>query len=436
MITKPKGTYDLYSDKGKVFSYIEDTIKEIMHSYNYEYIKTPVFESSSLFHRGVGASSDIVRKETYDFVDRGDRNMTLRPEGTAGIVRSFIENKLYADTIMPRKLWYLGTMYRYERPQSGRYREFTQFGCETFGSDSAMLDAEIISIPVVLFEKLGLKGIKVKVNTLGDNESRKAYKEALVEYFKPHLNELCDDCKERFEKNPLRILDCKVDKDSEILKNAPKTFDYLNEESKKHFDQVLQHLNDLEINYEVDSNVIRGLDYYTHTVFEIEADVEGFGAQNVMCGGGRYNNLVEELGGPKTSAVGFAIGIERLMMALEYEDLEKDITYNSIDTYIAPLSEEANSFAFSLNSALRLVGVTSEIDYCSRSLKSNLKQAERLNAKYILIIGEDELKEEYITIKNLETKEEQKVKNHEILEFLYNSLVEEEECSCGHCHHE
>ena len=235
MIQKAKGTYDLFGENGKKVIYLKQLLESIMNKYNYEYIKTPIFESSELFHRGVGETSDIVSKETYDFVDRGNRNMTLRPEGTAGVVRSFIENKMYGEGSMPIKLWYFGPMYRYERPQSGRYREFLQFGVETFGSNDPMIDAEIISIPVNFYKLLGLKGIKVNINTLGDTESRLKYREALLNYFRPHIDSLCEDCKKRFEKNPLRILDCKVDHDLDIMKNVPKIYDYLNETSKKHF---------------------------------------------------------------------------------------------------------------------------------------------------------------------------------------------------------
>ena len=306
-----------------------------MEKYHYEYIRTPHFEASELFHRGVGETTDIVSKETYDFKDRGDRNMTLRPEGTAGVVRSYIENKMYGEAITPRKLWYYGPMYRYERPQSGRFREFYQFGVESFGSSSPMMDAEIISIPVNFFKLLGLKGIKVHVNTLGDQESRIAYREALLNYFKPHLNELCEDCKARYEKNPLRILDCKVDAHLDIMKNAPKIVDYLNEESKKHFEDVKAYLKALQIEYEEDPNLVRGLDYYTHTVFEVEANVEGFGSQNVLCGGGRYNGLVEAVGGPSTPGVGFAIGIERLLTALDYEHINL-VEKETIDEHASP----------------------------------------------------------------------------------------------------
>ena len=321
MIQKAKGTYDVFGEYGKKIKELEKIMNSLMEKYNYEYIRTPHFEASELFHRGVGETTDIVSKETYDFIDRGNRNMTLRPEGTAGVARSYIENKMYGDSINPRKLWYYGPMYRYERPQSGRFREFYQFGVEVFGTNSPMMDAEVISIPVNFYKILGLKGIKVNINTLGDKESREAYRKALLEYFKPHLNTLCEDCRSRYEKNPLRILDCKVDADKDIMKNAPKIIDYLNDDSKSHFESVKKYLEVLGIEYTVNPNLVRGLDYYTHTVFEVEASVEGFGSQNVLCGGGRYDHLVEMVGGPSTPGVGFAMGIERLMTAVDYENI-------------------------------------------------------------------------------------------------------------------
>ena len=255
IIQKPKGTYDLFGDEGKKVLYLEDLLKALMQKYNYEYIKTPLFEVSELFHRGVGETSDIVSKETYDFVDRGERNMTLRPEGTAGVVRSFIENKMYGRASQPTKLWYFGPMYRYERPQSGRYREFYQFGVEAFGSSDPLLDAEVISIPVNFFKLLGLRGVRVNINTLGDIESRQNYRKALINYFKPHIDCLCCDCKNRLENNPLRILDCKVDHDLDIMKNAPKIYDYLNESSKKHYEEVKNYLSSLDIEYIENPNI-------------------------------------------------------------------------------------------------------------------------------------------------------------------------------------
>ena len=436
MITKQKGTYDLYGDKANAYLYIRSMIESIMSTYNYEYMQTPTFEASNLFHRSVGNTTDIVTKETYDFKDRGDRNITLRPEGTAGIVRSFIENKLYANDRVPKKLWYLENMFRYERPQSGRYREFLQFGCEAFGSDDPMLDAELISIPVLLFEMLGLKKVKVRINSLGDVDTRENYKKALMEYFAPHIKDLCEDCQARFSKNPLRILDCKVDKDNPILKNAPKILDYLNTESQAHFDAVLKYLEALDIDYEVDSRVIRGLDYYTHAVFEIEAEIEGFGSQNVICAGGRYDNLVGDLEGPDTKAVGFAIGLERLMLALEKENIAIPDN-NYLDVYLIYLGEEAKEKAFAINHMLRIMGFKSDIDYNNRTIKANFKQAERLNASFAIIIGEDELKNNYLTVRNMQTKEEEQVKNKDLTSYLDAKLSQEEDsCSCDDCNHD
>lgn len=417
MIQKPKGTYDVYGDKSKKILYLENLMKNLMETYNYEYVRTPLFESSELFHRGVGETTDIVTKETYDFIDRGERHMTLRPEGTAGVVRSFIENKMYAEVTQPVKCWYYGPMYRYERPQSGRFREFYQFGCEVFGSSNPLNDAEIISIPVNFYRLLGLKGIKVNINSLGDKESREQYRNALIEYFKPHIDDLCEDCKCRFEKNPLRILDCKIDKDKEIMKNAPKTIDYLNEESKKHFEDVKKYLDALQIEYKVNTNLVRGLDYYSHTVFEVEASVEGFGSQNVLCGGGRYDNLVENIGGPATKGVGFAMGIERLLTALEFENINLNEN-NNVDVYVIPVDESIKYDASSLVMSLRLNGFKVDMDYMNRNMKSNFKQADRINAKYIIIIGEDEVKTNTLTIKNNKTKEEHKINLEDVVEFL------------------
>lgn len=424
IIQKPKGTYDLFGDDGKKVLYLNELLKELMNKYNYEYIRTPLFESSELFHRGVGETSDIVSKETYDFVDRGERNMTLRPEGTAGVVRSFIENKMYGNASQPTKLWYFGPMYRYERPQSGRCREFFQFGVEAFGSVDPLLDAEVISIPVNFYKLLGLNGIKVNINTLGDTESRLKYREALIEYFKPHIDSLCDDCKNRFEKNPLRILDCKVDKNMDIMKNAPKIYDYLNETSKKHFEDVKKYLDNLGIEYIENPNIVRGLDYYTHTVFEVEASIEGFGSQNVLCAGGRYNNLVETLGGPSMPGVGFAIGTERLLAVLEYEDIKLPIE-NTLDVYVIPVTEKEKGYSINLVNTLRMNGFNVDMDYMSRNVKSNFKQADRLNAKVVIIIGEDEVKEDYLTVKNNVNNTEEKIDYDYIINYL-DEVIESE----------
>lgn len=425
MLQKPKGTYDIYGDKALTYLYFRKLVEALMDKYNAKYFETPIFESSELFHRGVGETTDIVSKETYDFKDRGDRDLTLRPEGTAGIVRCFIENKLYAENL-PLKAWYLGPMFRYERPQAGRYREFYQFGFEAFGSFDAMMDAEVIGIVCNLFKILGLKGVSVNINTLGDKESRENYRKALLDYFKPYLNDLCDDCRRRYEKNPLRILDCKVDSSNEIMKNAPKMTDYLNEESREHFDKVKEYLDAMGINYKVNPSIVRGLDYYTHTVFEVQADIEGFGSQNTLAAGGRYDHLVEFVGGPSVPGVGFAVGLERLFLALDAENIDiREIICP--DVYIFSAEDEQKPYVLSLSNDLRLAGFNVEIDYNGKSFKSNFKQADKVNARYIIIIGEEEVESKLLTVKNNETKEEYKVKLDKIIEFLDEKLGEEHE---------
>ncbi len=424
MIQKPKGTYDIYGDKSKQFLYLRKLVMALMDKFNYKYVQTPLFESSELFHRGVGETTDIVSKETYDFKDRGNRDLTLRPEGTAGIVRCLVENKLYA-LANPVKVWYFGSMFRYERPQSGRNREFTQFGVESFGSNEPLMDAEIISIAYNFLKMLGLKDIKVNINTLGDIESRKAYRQALLDYFRPYLDDLCDDCKSRYEKNPLRILDCKVDSGRAIMKNAPKIGDYLNETSLNYFTKVKECLDIMEIPYCIDDSLVRGLDYYTHTVFEVTSEIESFGSQNVLAAGGRYDNLVKTIGGPELSGVGFACGIERLLLALEAENI--DICEDEgIDVYIMAMSDDEKMNMMSLTNMLRLNGFSVEMDYNSRNIKNNFKCADKMGAKYIILIGKDEVMSEVLTIKNNRTKEEYKVKFKNIIEFLDEKLSEEQ----------
>jgi histidyl-tRNA synthetase len=425
MLVKPKGCHDIYGIEAKKWQYVNKVIDDLMNRYNYDYIRTPIFESSEVFHRGVGETTDIVTKETYDFVDRGDRNMTLRPEGTAGVVRSYIENKMYGDPTQPVKLYYNGTMYRYERPQSGRDRELTQFGVEVLGCDNPMIDAEVISVPVNLFKTLGLQEIKVNINSLGDKESRDAYREALIKYFEPHIKDLCPDCQERLKKNPLRILDCKVDKDSDILKNAPITIDYLNEESKARFEDVKKYLTLLEVDYEVDTRLVRGLDYYNHTVFEIEAKVDGFGSNNVLAGGGRYNGLVDLLGGPATPGIGFALGMGRLLMALDLEKIELPIN-NSLDAFIMYVSESEKEYAISLTQYLRMNNYKVEMEYMGRGLKGQFKQADRLNSKYLIILNDEDLQNDMVKIKNNETKEEYEVGIDYLIYFFEEQATKEE----------
>ena len=435
MIQRPKGTNDIYGREAKVWKYVETVIDQVMEKYNYNYIRTPIFESSELFHRGIGETTDIVTKETYDFIDRGERHLSLRPEGTAGVCRSYIENKMYGDATQPVKVYYNGTMYRYERPQSGRDRELTQFGMEILGSDDPLSDAEIISAAVNLYKLLGLKEIKVNINSLGDTASRNNYREALIEYFRPHIDELCDDCKERFMKNPLRILDCKVDADNEILKNAPKTIDYLNEESKERFSKVKDYLDIMQIDYEVNPSIVRGLDYYSHTVFEIEAKVAGFGSNNVIGAGGRYNNLVKELGGPETPCIGFASGIGRLVMALELEKVKLPIV-DYVDLFLMYVNEDEKKYALYLAQELRMAGFIVETEYTNRGLKGQFKQADRLNSKFIAILNSEDLTNNEIKIKNNKTKEEEIISLDVLIYYLDEKLTtDSDECDCG-CSHE
>ena len=420
MIIKPKGTYDIYGSEAKKWQYVNDVIDAFCQNYNYDFIRTPIFESSELFHRD-GDESDMVKKETYDFKDKGDRDLTLRPEGTAGVVRSYIENKMYGDPEKPTKLYYNGTMYRYERPGSGRDRELTQFGVEVLGSDDPYIDAEVISLPIRVFESLGFKNLKVNVNSLGDKESRKNYTDALIEYLKPNIDNMCEDCKKRFETNPLRILDCKVDKETDILKNAPKITDYLNEESKKRFDLVLSYLDALDIEYAIDPNTVRGLDYYDHTVFEIVCDVKELGSANVVAAGGRYNNLVSQLGGPETPAVGFACGIGRIVFAMDKLNIEIN-SKKEMDAFIMYVSDTEKEHAIYLAQELRLNGFKVELENTGRSLKAQFKQADRLNSKFLIILNDEDLKNGEIQIKDNLTKEENKIIENGVVEYLDSNI--------------
>ena len=440
MIQKQKGCNDIYGREAKIWKYVESVIDATMEKYNYNYIRTPLFEASELFHRGIGESTDIVTKETYDFVDRGGREITLRPEGTAGVVRSYIENKMYGDPNQPVKVYYNGTMYRYERPQSGRDRELTQFGMEVLGSDDPLSDAEVISLAVNIYKILGLKDIKVNINSLGDKESRGTYRKALIDYFKPHMDELCEDCNERIDKNPLRILDCKVDADKDIMKNAPKTIDYLNEESKERFEKVKEYLDILKVSYEVNPNIVRGLDYYNHTVFEIEAKVEGFGSNNVLCGGGRYNGLVKELDGPETPCIGFACGIGRLVKALELEEVKLPIVDN-VDLFLMYVNEDEKKYATYLSQELRMAGFIVDTEYTGRGLKAQFKQADRLKAKYTIVLNSEDLNNNEVKIKDQKTGEEEIISLDAIIYYLDEKLNTNDEfdydyddCDCNHDH--
>lgn len=412
MITKQKGTYDIYGDLAKKRAYVNEVLATLCEKYNYGYIETPVFEASELFHRGVGETTDMVQKETYDFKDRGERDITLRPEGTAGVVRWFIENKLYGNMTDPVKVFYNMKMYRYERPQSGRNREFTQWGFECFGSDDVMSDAEVISLAYNAYRLLGLDDITIKINSLGDTESRNNYRDALINYFRPQIDSLCEDCKERLEKNPLRILDCKVDADSDIIKNAPKTLDYLNEESASRFEKLKDMLDLMDINYEVDTKLVRGLDYYNHVVFEVVLK-----DSYALGGGGRYNGLVETLGGPATPGVGFAMGYDRTILAMEENGVNIPIN-DSIDVYVLYVSDTEKETACYLTQDLRLNGFIAETDSMNRSLKAQFKSVDRFNAKYLIVLNDEDLKSNKVTIKDNKTKEEESININDLVDYL------------------
>lgn len=432
MIQRQKGCNDIFGREAKIWKYVDSVIDAVMEKYNYTYIRTPIFEATELFHRGVGETTDIVTKESYDFIDKGGRNITLRPEGTAGVVRAYIENKMYGDANQPIKVYYNGTMYRYERPQSGRDRELTQFGVEVLGTDDPMSDAEVISLAVNVYRMLGLKEIKVNINSLGDDESRGAYREALVEYFKPHIDELCEDCKARLEKNPLRILDCKVDAENEIMKKAPKTLDYLNDESRDRFEKVCDYLEVLGVKYEINPSIVRGLDYYNHTVFEIEAKVEGFGSNNVIGGGGRYNGLVNQLDGPETACVGFASGIGRIVRALELEKVKLPIV-EDIDLFLMYVNEEEKKYALYLAQELRVAGFIVDTEYTGRGLKGQFKQADRLNAKFTCVLNSEDLNNNEVKIKNNKTKEEEIISLDALIYYLDEKLtIDSDDCDCDH----
>lgn len=416
MLQKPKGTLDIYGEDGKIFDYISNYTSAFMSLYNYEFIKLPTFESTELFYRGVGDTTDIVNKETYDFLDKSNRKMTLRPEMTAGTARCLIEDKLYTEGV--KKFYYLGSCFRYERPQSGRLREFTQFGIECFNVSNPKVDAEVISLAYRYLSGLGLTNLVVKLNSLGNKESRKEYNEVIKEYLSKDYDNLCDTCKERLSKNPLRILDCKYDGERKYIKNAPKTLDYLNEESKSYFEEVKSSLESLGIPFVEDSTLVRGLDYYSHTVFEIISDIPELGKANTLCGGGRYDGLIELLGGPSTPGIGFAMGIERIIILLK--ELECYVPDREIDVFVMNL--DTTNYAFQIIDDLRLSEFSVETDYTGKNMKGMWKLVDKLNPKFVLIIGEDERVNDYITVKDNITKEETKVKTSDLIDYLNTNI--------------
>ena len=404
MINIPKGTKDVLPEESYKWQYVESVCRETAKLFHINEIRTPVFEHTELFQRGVGETSDVVTKEMYTFKDKGDRSITLKPEGTAGVVRSFIENGM-GGGVLPAKMYYIIPAFRYERPQAGRLREFHQFGVEIFGAKSAQTDAEAIMTADTLLKKLGLH-VKLYINSIGCPACRAKYNQALKEFFAPHLNELCYDCKTRYEKNPLRLLDCKEESCKAVNKTAPSMLDYLCEDCAKHFEEVKACLTEAGVEYEIDSRIVRGLDYYTRTVFEfVSTDI---GAQGTVCAGGRYDGLIQSLGGNPTPAVGFAAGIERLLIVMQ----QTGVAFPERETptvYLAGMDEACRKKAFSLASMLRTANVKAEIDHMERSIKAQFKYADKIGAKYVAVIGGNELAEGIVNVKNMQTGETERV---------------------------
>ena len=424
-IQAPRGTYDVLPQESAKWQEVERTINELCNLYQYKEIRTPVFEHTELFQRGVGDTTDIVQKEMYTFRDRGDRSLTLRPEGTASVVRSYVEHKLFGQPDQPVKLYYTGPMFRYERPQAGRMRQFVQFGVEAIGSKDPAIDAEVIALAMDVYKSSGLKSLRLVLNSLGDTESRLAHKQALIEHFAPSIEEFCGDCQNRLEKNPLRILDCKVDREHPLMATAPSLADYLNEESAAYFTQVKDYLDELGISYVVDPNLVRGLDYYNHTAFEIMSEAEGFGAITTLAGGGRYNGLVEDLGGPESPGIGFAMSIERLLLALEMEKVEIGQD-QSLDAYVIAMDAASKKKAVSIVRDLRANGISADMDFTDRKMKAQMKSADRKKARFVIVIGESELESGKAAVKEMATRDQQEVPFGELAESIQKKKSLEE----------
>ena len=418
MIKMPRGTQDILPQDSAKWRYIENRLHTLMELYNYKEIRTPIFESTELFARGVGDSTDVVQKEMYTFKDKGDRSLTLRPEGTAAVVRSYIEHKMQGEPNQPIKLYYNGPMFRYERKQKGRYRQFNQFGVEAIGAENPSIDAEILAMVMHIYESFGLKHLKLVIYSIGDSESRKEYNEALVKHFEPVIDTFCSDCQSRLHTNPMRILDCKIDRDKEAVKNAPRITDYLNNDSKSYYEQVKLHLDNLNISYVEDPNLVRGLDYYTHTAFELMIDNPEYdGAITTLCGGGRYNGLLQLLDGPDETGIGFALSIERLLMALDEEGISLDVS-EDFDLFVVTMGEDADRYAVKLINDLRRNGIKVDKDYLNRKIKGQMKQADRLNAKYTVVIGDQELENNEIGVKNMISGESENVQLDELVNYF------------------
>ncbi len=410
----PKGTSDILPPQIDYWYYVENIIKEILQNYGYREIRTPAFEHTELFVRGIGETTDIVNKEMFTFQDRKGRSLTLRPEGTAPVVRAYLEHHLGSENPLC-KLFYLGNMFRCEKPQAGRYRQFNQFGLEAIGSQSAMIDAEIISASLAIYRKIGLSDLSLVLNSVGCRQCRPNYLDALKAYFRNKKEALCIDCRDRYNKNPLRILDCKKERCQIEIKNSPSIFDYLCEDCRSHFKELTVYLDSLQIPYNINPLLVRGLDYYTKTAFEILSGE--LGAQNAVGGGGRYDYLVEELGGRPTPAVGFAAGIERMITTMEKQGVPIP-SWKGIRVFVAVATPQDISAALQLITKIRGSGISAEMDFLNRSLKAQMRLANKLNVNFVIIVGQEELKEQKIMIKNMADGEQKKVALSQILSYL------------------
>lgn len=410
----PRGTKDILPDTVGDWNYVEGEIRELCRRFGYSEIRTPIFEHTELFQRGIGEGTDVVDKEMYTFTDRGERSITLRPENTASAVRAYLQNKLYAQSNLV-KLFYIGSMFRYDRPQAGRMREFHQFGVEALGEANPAVDAEVILLAMNLLEGLGLKDLELSINSVGCPKCRSKYRTMLQDFFRDKLEDLCEDCRSRFERSPLRILDCKKDSDKPYMADAPKITDCLCEECAEHFVKLKELLTSAGISFTHDPRLVRGLDYYTKTAFEIK--YPPLGAQSAVAGGGRYDGLIEEMGGNPTPAVGFATGLERLLLALESQNLlpEKN---RSVDAYVVALGETAQAEGFKLLNSLRQQGLSAAMDFAGRSMKAQMKQANKLGAKYSVILGEDEIAEGVVMLRSMEDSSQAKVPMNQVAEKI------------------
>ncbi len=410
----PRGTKDILPDTVGDWNYVEGEIRELCRRFGYSEIRTPIFEHTELFQRGIGEGTDVVDKEMYTFTDRGERSITLRPENTASAVRAYLQNKLYAQSNLV-KLFYIGSMFRYDRPQAGRMREFHQFGVEALGEANPAVDAEVILLAMNLLEGLGLKDLELSINSVGCPKCRSKYRTMLQDFFRDKLEDLCEDCRSRFERSPLRILDCKKDSDKPYMTDAPKITDCLCEECAEHFAKLKELLTSAGISFTHDPRLVRGLDYYTKTAFEIK--YPPLGAQSAVAGGGRYDGLIEEMGGNPTPAVGFATGLERLLLALESQNLlpEKN---RSVDAYVVALGETAQAEGFKLLNSLRQQGLSAAMDFAGRSMKAQMKQANKLGAKYSVILGEDEISEGVVMLRSMEDSSQAKVPMNQVAEKI------------------